>query len=263
MTAHTLKSKAPDILYTVISWALWMRLWSLSFLLLTSRQASAFLATTSSLARSSRACLLNTLTHRSNPQRFLYRHHHPRSCVSALNRALLQRSYIFPSQRLVPYSYIRTMSAKRKLSESQSQDSQPADTEFALDASEGDRADNGATTPSGKKQFKEREYFKRDDIPRRPIPPDVKTLKIISWNIPGLRAAVKNTAHIIEKLIEVHQPDILCLQETKIQDIHIEEFDSYFSRLGYKGFWSCSTTKKGYSGTVSAVFCRVMLASNT
>src|SRR3954470_24783304 len=42
----------------------------------------------------------------------------------------------------------------------------------------------------------------------------VSTLKIASWNINSVRA---RTA-LVEQLIAEHQPDILCLQETKVLD---------------------------------------------
>lgn len=135
---------------------------------------------------------------------------------------------------------IRKMSAKRKNSGPQEK------------IEDDHQVEDGETSPSPTKKTKEetRPYFNRDPVLPKPIPSSMPSLKIISWNIPGLRAAVKNSAHVIQNLIVTHQPDILCLQETKIQDTHIEEFESHFNQLGYRGFWSCSTTKKGYSGTV-------------
>ena len=42
------------------------------------------------------------------------------------------------------------------------------------------------------------------------------------------------------------------LQETKLQLEHVN--DELRNLLGgYKSFWSCSTVKKGYSGTVSGL----------
>jgi exodeoxyribonuclease-3 len=43
----------------------------------------------------------------------------------------------------------------------------------------------------------------------------VTKLKIASWNINSVRAR----AHIVGRLLDEEQPDILCLQETKAQDI--------------------------------------------
>jgi len=41
-----------------------------------------------------------------------------------------------------------------------------------------------------------------------------KKLKIASWNINSVRAR----AALVERLIAEQQPDILCLQETKVLD---------------------------------------------
>lgn len=52
--------------------------------------------------------------------------------------------------------------------------------------------------------------------------------------------------------------DLLCLQETKLQEIHLDDpkinLKGLLEEHGYKDYWSCSTKKKGYSGT--AVFVK-------
>ena len=65
-------------------------------------------------------------------------------------------------------------------------------------------------------------------------------MKLISWNVNGLRAvAGKGFAEIFENL----DADFLCLQETKLQKGQIDmEF------LGYRSYWNYAD-KKGYSGT--------------
>ena len=65
-------------------------------------------------------------------------------------------------------------------------------------------------------------------------------MKLISWNVNGIRACVnKGFIDFFEKI----NADIFCIQETKCQPDQIElEFD------GYKSFWN-SAEKKGYSGT--------------
>ena len=66
-------------------------------------------------------------------------------------------------------------------------------------------------------------------------------MKIISYNVNGIRAALKKGFK--EWLIE-ENPDILCLQELKAQPEQIEPF---YEDLGYKMY--CETAeKKGYSG---------------
>ena len=49
------------------------------------------------------------------------------------------------------------------------------------------------------------------------------------------------------RLIEDHAPDVLCLQETRLQESHIDSFHGLIP--GYVPYWSCSKTRKGYSGT--------------
>lgn len=70
-------------------------------------------------------------------------------------------------------------------------------------------------------------------------------MKLISWNVNGLRACI--TKGFFDFVAE-QQPDILALQETKMQP---EQFDGEVS--GYRVFWN-SAEKKGYSGT--AVFVK-------
>lgn len=73
-------------------------------------------------------------------------------------------------------------------------------------------------------------------------------MKIYSWNINGIRA-VWNKGDF-KKFIEKHQPDILCLQETKA-----EQGQSPVDLPDYEEFWNSSEGKKGYSGT--AIFTKV------
>lgn len=71
-------------------------------------------------------------------------------------------------------------------------------------------------------------------------------MKLISWNVNGLRAAVtKGFMESFEKL----DADMFCLQETKLQPHQIE-----LELPGYDQYWN-SAVKKGYSGT--AIFTRI------
>jgi len=71
-------------------------------------------------------------------------------------------------------------------------------------------------------------------------------LKLISWNVNGLRAAMGKG--FLDFFQEVNA-DVVCLQETKLQPHQIE-----LELPGYEIFWN-SAVKKGYSGT--AVFTRI------
>jgi len=70
-------------------------------------------------------------------------------------------------------------------------------------------------------------------------------MKLISWNVNGLRSSAgKGFAQSVEAL----NPDILCLQETKISEAMPD-----LAPAGFKQYWNCAE-KKGYSGT--AIFTR-------
>jgi exodeoxyribonuclease-3 len=71
-------------------------------------------------------------------------------------------------------------------------------------------------------------------------------MKIYSWNVNGIRAVLKKGT--FQKFLADHQPDILCLQETKAERDQV-----VIEVPGYHEFWN-SAVKKGYSGT--AVFSR-------
>lgn len=74
-------------------------------------------------------------------------------------------------------------------------------------------------------------------------------MKIVSWNVNGIRAVHKKGLFVpfVEKL----KPDILCLQETKAQqgqaEIDLPEYEEYWN----------SAAKKGYSGT--AIFVKTKI----
>ncbi len=71
-------------------------------------------------------------------------------------------------------------------------------------------------------------------------------MKIISWNVNGIRAAHKS-GHF-DSFIKKYKPDIICLQETKA-----EQGQSPLDLPEYEEYWN-SATKKGYSGT--AIFSK-------
>ena len=68
-------------------------------------------------------------------------------------------------------------------------------------------------------------------------------MRIVSWNVNGIRAAVKKG---FTESLEAMQPDMLCLQETKAQDDQVAE-----ALAGIQGYrlYANSAVKKGYAGT--------------
>ena len=68
-------------------------------------------------------------------------------------------------------------------------------------------------------------------------------MKIISYNVNGIRAALKKG--FIDWLISA-DPDVICLQEIKAQEDQLDL--SVFEDAGYKYNYWFSAQKKGYSG---------------
>jgi len=74
-------------------------------------------------------------------------------------------------------------------------------------------------------------------------------MKIISYNVNGIRAAIKKGFF---DWIKAADPDVLCIQETKA---HKEQLDlSLFEEAGYKYNYWFSAQKKGYSSV--AILCK-------
>ena len=74
-------------------------------------------------------------------------------------------------------------------------------------------------------------------------------MKLISWNVNGLRAVITKG---FKEFFDTIDADIFCLQETKMQEDQIDDnikniFQNYYS------YWN-SAEKKGYSGT--AIFSK-------
>ena len=67
-------------------------------------------------------------------------------------------------------------------------------------------------------------------------------MKIISYNVNGIRAALKKG---LADWLKQASPDVLCIQETKAMANQVDT--SVFDDLGYKHYWH-SAQKKGYSG---------------
>lgn len=80
----------------------------------------------------------------------------------------------------------------------------------------------------------------------------MQTIKLVSWNVNGIRAALKKG---FIDFVREENPDILCLQETKAMkgqaEIDLPEYTEYWN----------SAERKGYSGT--AIFTKTPALSIT
>jgi exodeoxyribonuclease III len=74
-------------------------------------------------------------------------------------------------------------------------------------------------------------------------------VKIISYNVNGIRAAIKKG---FLDWLQTHPADIICIQENKAQESDIDS--KLFNDLGYHDHWFCAQ-KKGYSGVT--VFSKI------
>ena len=71
-------------------------------------------------------------------------------------------------------------------------------------------------------------------------------MKLVSWNVNGLRAAMGKG---FMDFLNSENPDVICIQETKMQ-----REQANFELTGYHEYWN-SAEKKGYSGT--AIFSKI------
>ena len=74
-------------------------------------------------------------------------------------------------------------------------------------------------------------------------------MKIISYNVNGIRAAIKKG---FLDWLKTHPADVVCIQENKAQQSDVDA--AAFNELGYHDYWFCAQ-KKGYSGVT--VFSKI------
>lgn len=74
----------------------------------------------------------------------------------------------------------------------------------------------------------------------------MKKIKIISWNVNGIRASLKKG---FLEWLDKESPDILCIQETKAHRTQLDA--SITDHAKYHSFWHSPSIKKGYSGVAT------------
>src|SRR5688572_33374633 len=77
----------------------------------------------------------------------------------------------------------------------------------------------------------------------------IKNMRIISYNVNGIRAAINKG---LLDWLKTDPADVICLQETKAMKENVDH--TLFNNLGYHDYWF-SAQKKGYSGV--AVFTKI------
>lgn len=81
-------------------------------------------------------------------------------------------------------------------------------------------------------------------------------MKIIAWNVNGIRAMLKKNK--INIVINTEDPDIFCLSETKISESSLNTVDEELKNQltdKYYRYWNVCSIKAGYSGT--AIFTKI------
>lgn len=101
----------------------------------------------------------------------------------------------------------------------------------------------------------EKSVFPRSETPRSLEVANDKQFTAISWNVGGLRPTLEKRAHLLKLIISTECPDVLCLQETKLQEKDLDWATQQLDDVapGYTASWNCSEDKKGYSGLVVLV----------
>ena len=100
-------------------------------------------------------------------------------------------------------------------------------------------------------KFKMEDYMPKEFDKDLYIPAPEGHAKIVSWNVNGLNSCYTKG---FADYISVEDPEILALQETKIQDKAIDQWKPKMEALGFKyTYWTCSGTRgdsaKGYAST--------------
>lgn len=82
------------------------------------------------------------------------------------------------------------------------------------------------------------------------MPRKKKRIKLVGWNVNGLRAVFKKD---FQKSFQQIDADIFAVQETKLQEPQLADEMRHIP--GYESYWSFASVKKGYSGV--GVYCRL------
>lgn len=95
----------------------------------------------------------------------------------------------------------------------------------------------------------EKAIFARTPLVRRVLEPGASTTRLMCWNVNGLKSVVDKHLDAFTSTIAKSNPDVIFLQETKLQDGGTAQYANLLKEHSYEAkMFSCSTAKKGYSG---------------
>ena len=82
-----------------------------------------------------------------------------------------------------------------------------------------------AKKPAKKPKVELPDIIPQSDAPRAEppgtAPPGAKRFKCVCWNVAGLRALLDKNPQTLRRIADVEAPDVICLQEHKLQDVHV------------------------------------------
>jgi exodeoxyribonuclease-3 len=82
----------------------------------------------------------------------------------------------------------------------------------------------------------------------------VSALTILTWNVAGLRGLLRRAPDALADLLAQRAPEVVCLQETKLQEKDVAPMEAQLALSGYHTVWSSSTDRLGHAGV--SIFCR-------
>ena len=89
------------------------------------------------------------------------------------------------------------------------------------------------------------------------IPAGKRLLRVVSWNVTTLRSLVNKNPTLLQGLVKKHAPDVIFIQETKLNEADHSEYGEKLHSLvpGYTLHWNSCTLagSKSYSGTLAMV----------
>ena len=223
------------------------------------------------VARPTRSLVLNVKL----PKRDQKRQFYLISFISLLTRntagAFLGHSQYFPelpyiikSSRLFPNRSISMPTTVAKSKSSGDSADETVGTKRSRSASPPKKKIAGTAEQGNKKKAPAHQVFtERDEIPKLHDAQVAEkergsyTFRVGSWNVAGLRALMKKDPQSLAALVKKYDLDVLCLQETKLQEQHLNDpklkINEILVQEGFEAYHSVSTEKKGYSGTATFV----------
>ncbi len=77
---------------------------------------------------------------------------------------------------------------------------------------------------------------------------------LVTWNVASLTALLRKAPTLLRQIAEDHSVDVVCLQETKLQQKAIEDVNSRLALPEWHKYHAVSTDRLGHSGTL--ILCK-------